>query len=100
MRETIEGFVVDIACLRKWPAQGRRERAERHSKKCALMGHCVESGYGLVDDDGRLALLDASATGELVRRIRDSERTGGIRLRVERDEDEDGEMVSNEIREV
>jgi hypothetical protein len=41
--ETIEGFVVDIACLRKYPRSEWNERAHGHTRTCALMGHCVES---------------------------------------------------------
>lgn len=50
-KETIEGSVVNLACVRKYPRAERVERARSHIKQCALMGHCLESGYALVDDD-------------------------------------------------
>lgn len=43
--ETLEGYVVDIACLRKWPRAEWASRAARHSRGCSLEGHCLESGY-------------------------------------------------------
>lgn len=46
--EITEGYVVDLACLRRYPRQEYTSRAAQHTTECALMGHCVESGYGLV----------------------------------------------------
>ena len=97
--ETIEGYVVDQACLRKYPQAELLERARVHTKQCALMGHCVESGYGLVDDRGRPQLLEPGATPDLVKAIEDSQREKGIRLRVIR-KMEDGEMITTEVKEV
>ncbi len=84
MTETLEGYVVDTACIRKYPRQEIGQRAADHTVRCALMGHCVESGYGLVDDDGRIALLDASATPLVVDALKRSDRDHGIRLRAHR----------------
>jgi hypothetical protein len=54
------------------------------------MGHCVESGYGLVS--GRMvALLDDGATPFVVDVLRQSSHDAGIRLRVTR-RWTDGEM--------
>lgn len=85
--ETLEGFVVDIACLRKYPRDELQDRARAHTKRCALMGHCVESGYGLVSENGRVALLEAAATPQVVSAIERSQRSDGIRLRVTRESD-------------
>ena len=82
--ETLEGYAVDIACLRCYPRAELLERARTHSRECATMGHCVESGFGLVAEDGALSLLDAKATPlvfELVRRSQGS----GLKLRVRRE---------------
>lgn len=51
---------MDIACVRKVSSTELRERASTHTTECALMGHCIESGFALNDDDGRLHLLSAS----------------------------------------
>ena len=81
--ETLEGYVVDIACLRKYPRAEWYARARAHTRQCALMGHCVESGYGLVSD-GTVALLDHDATPFVVDALHQSTQNAGIRLRVTR----------------
>lgn len=54
---TAEGHVVDLACVRRYPENEYEQRATRHTTSCALMGHCVDSGYGLISDDGTLHVL-------------------------------------------
>ena len=82
--ETIEGYVVDLACLRKYPHDALLARARIHTRACALMAHCVESGYGLVADDGRVLPLDIEATPHVYDALRQSTNDRGIRARVRR----------------
>ncbi len=89
---TLEGYVVDLIRLRKYPADEYAERARRHTQACALRGHCVESGFGLVSEDGRVAPLDPTATPLVLDAVRASNREAGIRLRVTREPD--GEAMS------
>lgn len=56
------------------------------------MGHCIESGYGLADDTGSVALLDHEATHRIVE-VLPSAAERGARVRVERHE-RDGEMAT------
>lgn len=98
-RETIEGYVVDIACVRKYPRDELLERAREHSKTCALMGHCVESGYALVSDDDRLRLLDTKATPKVVEAVGRSSREKGVQLRVMRQMQEK-EMETQRVEEI
>lgn len=98
-REELEGYVVDQACLRKYPQDEFLSRAREHTRECALMGHCIESGYGLVSDDGRPSLLEPASTPEVVNVIRRSPRAAGIRLRAMR-EMEDGHMRTVSVEEV
>ena len=91
-REVLEGYVVDQACLRKYPQDELLERARVHTTECALMGHCMESGYGLVDEDGRALLLEPSSTTQVVEALRSTEKERGVRLRATR------EMQENEMR--
>lgn len=85
--EYIEGYVVDIACLRGYSANDTLERAREHTTRCALMGHCVESGYGLVDEIGRVQLLDTHATPRVVAVLQQTAIDRGIRLSAEREDD-------------
>ncbi|SEM01686.1 hypothetical protein SAMN04515665_12638 [Blastococcus sp. DSM 46786] len=88
--EIVEGYVVDLACLRRYPQEEYTARAPEHTTECALMGHCVESGYGLVSDGNRVVPLDTEATPHIVAALRTA-RPQGVRLRVEREEVE-GEL--------
>lgn len=97
--ETVEGHVIDVGCIRKNAREDLREKARTHSRECALMGHCVESGYGIVTDDDRLTVLDAEATPSVVDVVEDSDTDEGIRLRVRR-ERRDGEMATTGVEEV
>ena len=64
--ENLSGYVVDIICLRLYPQNELLERAKVHTRKCSLAGHCTESGFGLVDEEGRMSLLDPNATPQLL----------------------------------
>ena len=97
--ESLDGFVVDQACLRKYPQDQLLERARVHTSECALMGHCMESGYGLVDDQGRLLLLEPAATPRVVHAIERSDRDRGVRLRAVR-EMQGGEMRTVRVTEL
>ncbi|GAB3833780.1 hypothetical protein [Pontibacter rugosus] len=98
LRETLEGYVVDIACLRTTPVTRIGEAARVHSTACALMGHCIESGYGLVDDNGKITLLDPKATKHVIEALVKTSKEKGARLRVER-EGKAGEMETVSVRE-
>lgn len=55
------------------PAQVPDQVAERrHSRRCGMMGHCVESGYGLVQAEGTdsILLLDAKATPQVLEALK------------------------------
>lgn len=99
LRETWVGYVIDIACVRKSPSAELLDRASVHTTECALMGHCIESGFALVDYDGGIHLLEPAATTEVVEELR---RTGvgeGLRLQVTRQLDGQ-EMRTVEVRRV
>jgi hypothetical protein len=97
--ETLKGYVVDLICLRRYPAGEYAERAKRHTRSCALKGHCVESGFALVGADGRVSLLDPEATPPVVQAVRESDREAGVRLLVRR-EPQDGAMRTVAVEEV
>ena len=83
--ETAEGWVLDIACLRKYPREEYAERAQAHTTECSTMGHCLESGYALVGADGGVTLLDPEATAPVLDALRRSDREAGVWLRVRRE---------------
>ena len=96
LEEQVEGWAVDLACLRRYPVEEYLDRAREHSSECALMGHCVESGYGLVQDDGFLIPLDTRATPKVVASLQDAGQVQGFRIRVSRGL-QGGEMVTTRV---
>lgn len=98
-RESAAGFVLDIACVRKYPQGELVDKAKAHASQCSLMGHCIESGYALVREDGSMTLLDAAATPLLVRILTDSAKATGVAAEVTR-ELRDGDMQTIAAREI
>ena len=97
--ETVEGYLIDVGCIRKKARDELLEEARNHSSECALMGHCVESGYGIVTEDDRLTVLDPKATPMIVDAVEESATDEGIRLRVHRELGEDGALETVDLEE-
>ena len=97
--ETLEGYLIDIACVRKNSRDELLRKAETHTRECALTGRCVESGYAVVTGGDRLALLDSSATPTVAKTVEESEKELGHRVRVTRDE-QSGKMHTATVEEI
>lgn len=96
--EILEGYVVDIACVRRYPKKELTERARKHTAACALTGHCIESGYALISPASDLALLDTKATLQLADLIRKDSRKSGIQARIIRHSNQGAmETISAEL---
>ena len=85
--EVLQGYVMDVACIRKAPADELARRAAEHRTACGLMGHCIESGYGLIDHQGQLHLLDPDATAPVVQHLLEAWPERGVRILVRRRQD-------------
>ena len=94
--ETAEGYLIDVGCIRKNSRNELLDEARTHSSECALMGHCVESGYGVATEDDRLTVLDPEATPKVVDAVEESTTDEGIRLRVRREE-RDGSLETTDV---
>ncbi|WP_436927642.1 hypothetical protein [Halosimplex amylolyticum] len=99
MSETLDGYVIDVGCIRKNSRDELLEKARTHTRECALMGHCIESGYGIVTEDDRLTVLDSEATPEVVDEVEASDTESGILLRVQRERNDEA-METTDVREV
>lgn len=86
-RESWAGYVIDIACLRQAPSADLLDRASVHATACGLMGHCIESGFAVVDYDGGVHLLEPDATTDVVRELLRSGVDEGLVLHVVRELD-------------
>lgn len=96
---SVEGHVIDVACIRKNQRADLPTKARNHSRACALMGHCIESGYGIVSEDDRLTVLDPNSTRKVVDAVERSDAEQGIRLRVTR-EKRDGTLETTAVEEL
>lgn len=96
--ETLDGYVIDVGCIRKNARDELFEKARTHTRECALMGHCIESGYGIVTEDDRLTVLDSEATPKIANVVKESDTEEGIRLHVQREE-QDGTMETTSVEE-
>lgn len=96
--ETLSGYVIDVGCIRKNARDDLLEKARTHSRECALMGHCVESGYGIVTESDRLTVLDPDATPRIVETVAECATEEGIRLEIRREE-RDGAMETTSVEE-
>ena len=58
MAESVDGILMDNMCMGKFEAKGF-DAAKMHTKDCALMGPCKESGFAIIQQDGTVVKLDA-----------------------------------------
>jgi hypothetical protein len=92
--------MVDVASIGRQSEDELLARAREHSRPCAMVAHCVASGYGLVNDQGHSLLLESAATPAVVRGLQANAREHRVRLRVRREEGENGKVPSVGIKEI
>lgn len=90
--ERVEGYVVDMHCIRQWPQAQWQERARKHLTTCAE--EHLESGFCLVD--GCAVPLDPAATQMVLRTLREIGDEKGALLRALR-KNSDGMMVTTYV---
>ena len=60
--EVLQGFVIDLHCLRTAPRDTVVQVAARHPRACALAATFSGTPFALVDHDGTVHVLDDAAT--------------------------------------
>jgi hypothetical protein len=71
---TLRGYVVDQMCAGKMAKkENAMEKAEGHTKDCALNDQCAASGYGIFSD-GKYYKFDAKGSAEAKEIIEKSSR--------------------------
>jgi hypothetical protein len=75
---TLKGYVVDQMCAGKMAMKDNAmEKAEGHSKDCALDEHCAASGYGIFSD-GKYYKFDEKGSATAKGLIEKSKREKGL----------------------
>ena len=75
---TLRGYVVDKACAGKMAQKSdAMEKAEGHTKDCALNDQCAASGYGIFSD-GKFTPFDDHGSATAKAMIEKSKREKGL----------------------
>ena len=56
--QTINGYLVDVACASENAEKPKADFGMKHSKKCLTMPECEESGYAVMTADNKVIKFD------------------------------------------
>ena len=56
--QTMNGYLVDVACASENAEKPKADFGMKHSKKCLTMPECEESGYALMTADNKVIKFD------------------------------------------
>lgn len=56
--QTLNGYLVDVACSSENAEKPKADFGAKHSKKCLQMPECEESGYALLTADNKIIKFD------------------------------------------
>jgi hypothetical protein len=93
---TVEGYVVDIACLRRYPETEYAKRSRAHTTGCVADGSLRRERLRPGRRRRSPPPLDTHATPHVVAVLREASTTEAVYLVVERTW-EDGEMVTQQV---
>ena len=77
----LEGYLVDQMCSGEVMTKGANA-AKGHTRDCALMDHCRESGYGVLTSEGKYLKFDAQGNKRAVQALKASKKKDDLRVRV------------------
>lgn len=86
MAEKLEGYVVDMHCVRTWPQAELQKRARKHPVECAR--EHLETGFCIVN--GCAVPLDMQATPLILRALNETTKSIGLRLHLTRKSADNG----------
>ena len=90
----LEGFLVDKMCSAK-VAKGGQKAAAMHTKDCALMPPCEESGYGVVTSDNKFIMFDKAGNEKAVAALKATDKKDNLKVHVTGDVNGSNVKVSN-----
>lgn len=77
--QTITGTLIDNMCFGQGMAH---DKLTAHTKDCALMPDCIESGYAVVTADGTPYKLDQKGNTDIVAALKDSKKASNLTVSV------------------
>jgi hypothetical protein len=80
--ETVEGILMDNMCSGMVQKKGY-DAAKGHTKECALMDNCKDSGFAVVTPDGKVLKLDAKGNQMAIKALEGSSKTENLTVKVD-----------------
>lgn len=77
----VSGILMDKMCAAK-AVQGGQKSATDHTRECALMPPCQQSGYGVFTADNRYLMFDEGGNAQAVAALKGSSKKDNLRVTV------------------
>ena len=78
---TINGYLVDKQCSKGLATQGKKAVAE-HDRTCILMDVCVQSGFGVLTEDGTFIEFDEAGSKKAAEALESSAKEKDFKVTV------------------
>lgn len=70
--QTLNGYLVDVACGTENTEKPKADFGTKHSKQCLQMPECVESGYAVLTADNKIIKFDKDSNEQIQKFIADT----------------------------
>jgi hypothetical protein len=82
LAETVEGILIDTMCSGMVHKKGF-DAAKEHTKECALMDSCKESGFAVVTPNGKVLKLDDKGNQMAVKALEGSSKNDNLTVKAD-----------------
>jgi len=72
--QTINGYLVDVACASDFASHREPGFAAKHTKGCLQMPECAQSGYAILTDANKVLKLDKQSNETAKKLIADTDK--------------------------
>ncbi len=76
-----KGVLMDQMCAGEGLKDGQKG-ALNHTRECALMDHCVESGYGIVTSDDKFLKFDKAGSEKTLALLKKTDKADNLKVKV------------------
>ncbi len=78
--QTINGYLVDVACAADNASHPEPNFPAKHTKNCLRMAECAQSGYAILTDDNKVVKLDKQSSETAKKLIADTDKTDNWKI--------------------
>jgi hypothetical protein len=90
----VEGVLMDKMCSAK-AVSGGQAAAKEHTRQCALMPPCQQSGYGVFTADNKFLTFDEAGNAQALKALQASKKKDDLKVQVTGDVQGDTIKVTN-----